>query len=230
MKVTYARVMFVLAVLLGLGVQVYAHHGNQFLTTAREMNAAEVQMGQLGKDKAQNAHVKSFAESMIKDHTEGFDKIQGLLDARTKAGVPGTKNARSETNTTATMHAADMQVNQAHKQAWNHLKTLSGAQFDRTFIDAMVRDHRAAIAAFEAASHAHGANQTSSNQGNKKTTTNTVRSKPDARGTDKWSRSEYARDLDVAEFASGTLPTLRRHLEEAQNIQKELGGSTTNQR
>ncbi len=230
MKVTYARVMFVLAVLLALGVQVYAHHGGQFLTTAREMNAAEVQMEQLAKDKAQNAHVKRFAESMIKYHTEGFDKIQELLDARMKAGVAGRQNARNETNTNATMHATDMQVNQAHKQAWNHLKTLSGAQFDRAFIDAMVRDHRAAITAFEGASRAHGANQTTLNQGNKKTTTNTVRSKPDARGTDKWSRSEYARDMDVAQFASDTLHTLRRHLEEAQNIQKELGGSTTTQR
>jgi predicted outer membrane protein len=256
MKHSYARIICLSAILAAVAVQVYAHHGNQFLTKAMEMNSAEVQLGQIAKDKAQNAHVKEFAEMMITDHTEGFKKIQQLMDARTQAGVrqtgrrtgqdqgnatntnkntPNTSNTNNSTPNNNTAEPANMQLNPEHRRTADRLKMLSGADFDREFIAAMIRDHRLAINTFEQTSRAHGAaRQTSANQNNTnsasnaKTDTDSTRQKPDT--ADKWSRSDYARDMDVAEFARETLPTLRRHLEQAQNIQKELGAGATQSR
>src|SRR5437870_13683171 len=76
-------------------VPLYAHHGNQFLSKAMEVNAAEVQLGQMAVNKTQNARVKDFAEMLVKDHNEALDKIRELREARmtTRATTDNTTGA-----------------------------------------------------------------------------------------------------------------------------------------
>ena len=82
----------------------------------------------------------------------------------------------------------------------DQLSRLSGAEFDKAYMDAMVRDHQQAVQAF----------QKEANIG-----TGTKRQKPDTHAkTD----SQIAQEL---------LPTLQKHLTEAEQIDKSVGGSAT---
>jgi len=100
------------------------HH---FVKTAAEGGMAEVQLGQLAVDKASNPKVKDFGQRMVTDH--------GKATAELKA-IAASKNITWPT----TLNAKD----QALK---DKLSKLSGAAFDRTYMDAMVKDHEADLVA-----------------------------------------------------------------------------------
>jgi len=193
MNSTFSRVMLVLSIMSVFVLQTYAHHGAQFLSQAREMNTAEVQLGEMAAGKAHDSRVKDFAQMIVKDHKQTLDKIQELWDAR-------SRKAGNKTN-------QNVQVNAEHKRVSDRLSKLSGEQFDREFMGVMVREHQAAIKAFQLHSHAHGYG-----------TTNKSSSKVD-----------YMKDTDTAQFATETLPTLREHLQKAQDIVKGMRGTTTTQ-
>ncbi len=185
-------------------VPVYAHHGTQFLTKAMEANAAEVKIGELAQTKAQDQRVKDFASMIVKDHTMALDKMQMLMDDRVNAKVARTK-----------MDWHSMKLNPMHQQTFDRLSKLSGNDFDREFMKTMVAEHQAAIRDFETHARSHGNTATTDN-------TNAGRQKPAPDNT----KVDYARDTDTTAFANETLPTLKNHLEMAQNIQKDMTGGT----
>ncbi len=100
-----------------------------FATKAAQGGLAEVQMGQLATQKAENADVKSFGQQMVDDHTKANDEFK---DIASKKGVtlPTSMNAKDQAT-------------------YDRLSKLSGAAFDRAYMADMVRDHRADIAEFE---------------------------------------------------------------------------------
>ena len=203
-------------------VPLYAHHGNRFLGRAMEMSAAEVQLAEMASTKAQSQEVRDFAKQLIDDHIQAFDKMRELLDARLTVAVPGTTSPQDRNHGSQT--AAEMQLSPKHQRISDRLSQLSGADFDREFIDVMVRDHRQAINLFDAQSRVHGNGR---NVTQKQTTIyqSGVRQKPGS--PDKTiSQADYARDTDTAEFAAESLPTLRQHLQRAESIQKELENKT----
>jgi putative membrane protein len=200
MKSFASRTIIVSVIAAALVVPLNAHHGTQFLTRAMEMNTAEVRMGELGVDKAQNSRVKDFAQMVVRDHNQSLDKIKELLADRS---VRDTGNVK---------------LTPADQRTYDRLSKLSGAAFDREFMATMVSAHRDAIRIFEAQSRVHG-NAATTNKQNGSTTTD--RQKP-AAPDQKYSRADLARDTDTAEFAKETLPTLRQHLQQAEEIQKTL--------
>jgi putative membrane protein len=204
MKTVLVRTTVVLMfVALGF-MQVYAHHGTQFLTTAIEANAAEVKLGQLAETKAQSQAVKDFAKMIVMDHTMSLDKMQGLLNERTKS-----------LNTTAAIkNWHEAKLTSEHQKAIDRLSKASSANFDREFMTAIVNEHRKAIRDFEAHVRSHG-NASSTQQ-------NSVQ-KP---GTADKVKADYALDTDTIAFASNTLPTRRKHLQRADDIQTELKAGT----
>src|SRR5262249_37926424 len=143
--------MFVSLIAAALIVPLYAHHGNQFLSKAMEMNQAEEKIGALAVQKAQNPRVKDYAQMLVKDHSESLDKIRQLRDAR----LADTTSAKTTGNTNI-KNAADVQLNAQHQGALDKLSGLSGADFDREFIIIMVNDHREAIRIFDAQTRVHG--------------------------------------------------------------------------
>ena len=195
MKSILSRVILGLAILSVFVLHVYAHHGMQFLNQAMEMNTAEVQVGEMAMSKAQDSRVRDFAEIIVRDHNQALDKIRMLRDDRLKSTTAPNNSKR------------DVQINAEHKRLSDRLSKLSGADFDREFMAAMVREHRAAIRAFELHSHAHGYGRNSNTSSN----------------------VDYAKDTDTAAFATETLPTLRQHLDKAEQIQREMRGTTTTQ-
>ncbi len=101
-----------------------------------------------------------------------------------------------------------------HQQTFDRLSKLSGNEFDREFMKTMVAEHQMAIRDFETHARSHSSTTP---------TDTTSRQKPTPRDNTK---VDYTRDTDTIAFANETLPTLKQHLEMAQNIQKNMTGGT----
>ena len=82
----------------------------------------EVELGMLALDKAASRDVKGFAQRMIDDHRKSGDELKAIA-ARKNFAWPA---ARPPTE----------------RRLKERLSKLSGAAFDRAYIDAMVSGHR----------------------------------------------------------------------------------------
>jgi predicted outer membrane protein len=198
-------------------VPLYAHHGSQFLSRAMEMNTAEIRIAELAMDKAQNPNIKDFAKMVIHDHNQALAKLRELRDMRLASSVTG----KPDIDQKATKSVADVSLTPQSQQTLDRLSKLSGADFDREFMNTMVLDHREAIHVFETQSKAHGAG-TGTKQPGTTSGQNTTREKPAPADRKNYSISELRRDLDTVDFANATLPTMRQHLQQAETIQKQL--------
>jgi putative membrane protein len=90
----------------------------------------DIDAGKLAKDKAQDAAVKELAEMMISDHTEVNEKATALVK---KLGVTPEESDLSKT----------LKANGDKQLA--KLKGLSGAEFDKAYVDNEVAYHTAVI-------------------------------------------------------------------------------------
>ena len=110
----------------------------QFVKAAAEGGLYEVAVGRLAAEKASRPEVRSFGGMLAEHHKQANDKLKQLMSARGMA-VPTSIPADKQTKI-------------------DQLSQLSGAAFDRQFIDTVgVEDHRKDIAAFEKASRGAGA-------------------------------------------------------------------------
>ena len=151
--------------------------GATFLNKAIEANAAEVQLGQLAATKALSNSVKTYAQMLVKDHSMALQKLQSLQ---------GDGNRETPA------------LEAEHQALKTKLSGLSGTDFDRNYIDAMVSGHRDAVKLYE--------QEISSSTSRPQSA-----SKPN--------------EVEVVRTAKEQLPTIKHHLTEAENIQKGLGSS-----
>lgn len=100
-----------------------------FMTKAAQGGMAEVELGKLAATKAQNPEVKQFAQKMVDDHTKANNELKALA---------GEKNFTPPT-----------EVSAKHKSVMDKLNGLSGADFDKAYVDAMVQDHEETVALFK---------------------------------------------------------------------------------
>jgi putative membrane protein len=102
---------------------------SSFLVKAADAGMAEVELGQLGQQKAINAQVKAFGAMMVHDHSMANDQVKALAAKRsvTLPSMPGDDNKKDK----------------------DDLANKSGADFDRAFMNQMVDDHQDAINLFE---------------------------------------------------------------------------------
>ncbi len=137
-----------------------------FVKKAADGGMAEVALAKLAQEKASNADVKSFAGKLEKDHSKVNDELKELASKKdiTLAPAP-SKN---------------------HQATHDKLAKLSGAEFDKAYVAAMLESHQKGVREFS---------QVSSGSG----------------------------DADVKAFASKTLPTLKEHLQDVQELSKNLG-------
>lgn len=103
-----------------------------FLVEAADGGMAEVELGQLARDKSMNQHVKDYGAMMVSDHSGANDKVKALAAQRnvTLPTAPGEENQKLKTD----------------------LSNKSGKDFDKAYIDAMVNDHEKDIKLFKNAS------------------------------------------------------------------------------
>jgi len=89
---------------------------------------AEVQFGKLAQQKASNDQVKQFGSHMVEDHSKANDELKQIASAKGLA-LPSDLDA-------------------AHKSKLAKMEKLSGADFDRAYMDEMVADHKKDVAEF----------------------------------------------------------------------------------
>ncbi len=100
-----------------------------FWNKAAEGGMAEVELSKLAATKATNADVKKFAQKMVTDHTKANGELKTLA-GKFNVTLPA-------------------ELNSTHKSALEKLKGLSGADFDKAYVDAMVSDHNDAVNLFQ---------------------------------------------------------------------------------
>jgi putative membrane protein len=82
---------------------------------------AEVELGKLAQQNAQNDDVKQFGARMVQDHTAANEKLMPILTAENMT-VP-------------------QQLDEKHRKTMERLSKMRGAEFDRAYMREMVEDH-----------------------------------------------------------------------------------------
>jgi putative membrane protein len=107
-----------------------------FLENAYQDGLAEVAMGQLALAKTASPDIKAFAQHMVDDHGKANTDLKTLADSKKVA-------VASEPSLTA-------------KAKSKMADAKSGADFDKTYAESMVNDHKKAIELFEKAAQDAG--------------------------------------------------------------------------
>jgi putative membrane protein len=100
-----------------------------FVTKAAQGGMAEVQLGQLATEKAQSDDVKKFGQRMVDDHSKANDQLKSIASQK-GVTLPTDLSAKD-------------------KAEKDRLSKLSGEQFDKAYMKAMVKDHKTDVAEFQ---------------------------------------------------------------------------------
>jgi predicted outer membrane protein len=147
----------------------------------------EVKLGEMASQKAQSADVKAFGRMMVQDHTKAGEQLKQLA---------------STGNITP---PADLDDD--HRDKVERLSKLTGAEFDREYINQMVDDHEATVNALEDRLDKEGDDD-------------------NPRYTAKTSDDQF--ENQVNQWAAKTIPTVRKHLERAKQLDQKMDRRTTN--
>jgi putative membrane protein len=125
--------LYVSAVTLNLCLSGMAHaaitdQDKDFLTEAAQANVNEIRFSLLARTKASRPEVRAFAEKMVNDHRMLQKKLQPF--AMAWSITPPAK------------------LDAEHKAAYKQLRKLSGAAFDKAYMDVIDKDHNATLEAY----------------------------------------------------------------------------------
>ena len=104
----------------------------KFLMNATRGGMMEVRLGQMAREKSASANVKSFGERMATDHGKMNAELHQI--AVNKGASPPAEMTRSD------------------RSEFDKFDNLKGADFDRTYVQNMVKDHQKDLKEFEDAS------------------------------------------------------------------------------
>ena len=109
-----------------------ANSDQHFITDAAKGNRKEVQLGQMMVSKASDPNVKKFAQMMVDDHTKALNELQQIAQNKNITLPDGMPD-----------DAKDLQ---------DKIKSESGKQLDKDYMDGMVQDHQKDVQEFQDAS------------------------------------------------------------------------------
>jgi putative membrane protein len=107
---------------LGTGPQQPNNPDRIFVRTAAVGGMAEVELGKLAQQEAENGTVQDFAMRMVEDHGKANEQLAGLAKQDGVAVPDG--------------------LDQKHQAMLDRLQEMSGAAFDRAYIAGQVADHQ----------------------------------------------------------------------------------------
>ena len=116
------------AMLIPASATAQSDDDKKFLATAAQSDVNEIKLSQLAQQKATNPAVKAFANKMVTEHKKMSASMTPFAESW---GV-----------------AAPGDMDDDHKKEYQKLNGLSGADFDKEYIDQMVSDHTKALDAF----------------------------------------------------------------------------------
>lgn len=117
----------------GGSISAMSNDEKEFVSTAGMAGLYQVQTAMLARQRAADPAVKEFAERMITGHLRLNEELSQLATVKGLA-LP-------------TELAGD------HQAAAEHLSTLTGAEFDRAYMQHMIADHQKEIGEFEKTAH-----------------------------------------------------------------------------
>lgn len=100
----------------------------KFLAKVSQADVDEIKLSELAQQKATNPAVKAFANKMVKEHKMMSANLKPFADSW---GI-----------------SAPTSVDDDAQKEWDKLNGLSGADFDKEYIDQMVSDHAKALDAY----------------------------------------------------------------------------------
>lgn len=100
----------------------------KFLEKAAKDGMAEVELGQIAAQKASSDQVRQFAQQMVQEHTRANEQLQSI--------------AQSQGLTLPT------ELDRSHRRDIEKLQKLSGAEFDKEYMERMVDDHQKDVKLF----------------------------------------------------------------------------------
>lgn len=100
-----------------------------FIRDAIQGNLAEIQMGQLAQEKAQDAEVKSYGQMLVTDHSASNEQAEKVAK---QIGV-----------------TVPTELSLSQKAMYDRISKLSGTAFDRAFAAEMIAGHKTNIARFQ---------------------------------------------------------------------------------
>jgi putative membrane protein len=140
---------------------------DEFVRKAAAAGHDEVQMGQLGAQKATNPEVKAYAQKMVTDHTAANKQLMQAAQGK-NVDVPKGPDM---------MHKGMMEKMEHQK---------ADQDFDHDFMQGMVKDHKKVIDLYQSAANSQKV------------------------------------DPEFRALAQKTLPTLKEHLQEAQELERKV--------
>ena len=96
---------------------------------AAQGGMAEVQLGQLAAQKASNPDVKAFGQRMVDDHTKANDQLKAVAQQENMT-LPSTPDPKDQA-------------------LYSKLQNMSGPEFDKVYMKAMVKDHQTDVKEFQ---------------------------------------------------------------------------------
>jgi putative membrane protein len=124
----------ILPVLLGGGLILSAatnlnNNDLDFVNNAAKGGTTEVELGHLAAQKSKNPEVQRFASRMVRDHSKIDLKLTALASSK-GVQLPDGKGLMNDAT-------------------YLELKVLSGKEFDKAYVKAMVADHKDDVSNFE---------------------------------------------------------------------------------
>ncbi len=102
---------------------------SRFILDAASSNLLEIRLGQAAQSKASNASVKQFGQQMVTDHTNLHNQLTASLSRGGSQFKPG--------------------MNDEDEDEVERLEKLSGSEFDREYMTAMIHHHQQDVATFQ---------------------------------------------------------------------------------
>lgn len=101
----------------------------EFAVEAADAGLMEVQLGTMALTKASSPQVKQFAQMMVDDHTKANNELKALAQQK-NLSLPTT-------------------LGNERQRKFENFNEKTGAEFDKEYMDQMVKDHKETINKFE---------------------------------------------------------------------------------
>jgi len=102
---------------------------SKFVSEAAMAGMAEVELSMLASQQASNDAVREYAQKVVQDHQQANEKLKTLASQK-NINLPN-------------------EADRAHKREHDKLAKKTGADFDKDYIDAMIKDHKKVIKTFD---------------------------------------------------------------------------------
>jgi len=214
MKLTFIKIIFAAGFLI-VAKAAFADDqtpltGQQFTWEAGKAGLKEIHLGEVALQKSQDADVKSFAKHMVRDHSSANKKLMKIADAEGLDFPPTNMYAVDFTNSTTTNAPESVPFNSSAGPGTNNMK---GAEELMLALQSVTNVEYAAVQRLDAMPEPDFdrayANQAVEDH---------------IAAVQLFESATNLPDKDLRKFAVKTLPTLRDHLQMAQDLQNKFSG------